>query len=346
VTLRITATAIIALGDYRHKVHPARIYKLPEMLSGNDSTMEGDPRLELNRDVTLRNIGRMLRETLLEWNRDRAQRMGASVAFYALLSLAPLLIILVTLAAMILGPQAAEGQLAYEVEHLIGFDAAKTLQAVVADANRPGVGFAATLISTITLILGASSVAVELQDTLNTILRVPGPRRTFIGFIAYTIRDRLYALAIVVAAGFLLLLSVSLSTWITAVGKFFGYLLPYPEGMLRFGEMLVSFVVMTGLLAAIYKVLPEIRLAWTDVIFGACLTSLFLTLGKQPLVFYLGKVSIGSTYGAAESLVVVLVWVYYAAQLFFLGAEFNKVYSRRLGSLRHRRIDEGKSLQL
>src|SRR5260370_564651 len=116
---------------------------------------------------------------------------------------------------------AAEGQLAYQIQHLIGFEAAKTLQAIVADAVRPGVGFAATLISTIALILGASSVAVELQDTLNAIWRVPGPRRTFLASIAYTIRDRLYALAIVVAAGFLLLLSVSLSTWIAAVGKFF-----------------------------------------------------------------------------------------------------------------------------
>jgi membrane protein len=271
--------------------------------------------------------------------------MGASLAFYALLSLAPLLIILVTLAAVILGPQAAEGQFAYEVEHLIGFDAAKTLQAIVADAVRPGVGFAATLVSTIALILAASSFAVELQDTLNTIWRVAGPRRTFLGFIAYTIRDRLYALAIVVAAGILLLLSVGLSTWIAAVGKFFGYLLPYPESLLRFGEILLSFVVMTALLAAIYKVLPEVPLAWNDVIIGACLTSLLLTLGKQPLAFYLGKVSIGSTYGAAGSLVVILVWVYYSAQLFFLGAEFNKVYTRRFGSLKQRRLDQGTSLQ-
>lgn len=311
------------------------------MLSGNESTIDRSPRRRFKLGRPLRNIGDMLRETCLEWNRDCAQRMGASVAFYALLSLAPLLIILVTLAAAILGQKAAEGQLAYEVEHLIGFEAAKTFQAIVADAVSPGVGFAATLVSAITLILGASSVAVELQDTLNTIWRVRGPRRTFLGFIAYTIRDRLYALAIVVAAGFLLLLSVSFSTWIAAVGKFFDYLLPYPEGMLRFGEMLVSFVVMTVLLAAIYKILPEVPLAWTDVMLGACLTSFLLTLGKQPLAFYLGKVSIGSTYGAAGSLVVVLVWVYYSAQLFFFGAEFNKVYTHRLGSLRLRRLSEG-----
>ncbi len=316
------------------------------MFTGNGSTIDRAPGREFKLGVSLENLGGMLRETFLEWNRDRAQRMGASIAFYTLLSLAPLLIILVTLAAVIIGPEAAEGQLAYEAEHLIGFEAAKTLQSVVADAVRPGVGFAATLVSAITLVLGASSVAVELQDTLNTIWRVPGPSRTFLGFIAYTIRDRLYALAIVVAAGILLLLSVGLSTWIAAVGKFFGYLLPYPEGMLRFGEILVSFVIMTVLLAAIYKVLPEVPLAWTDVILGACLTSLLLTLGKQPLAFYLGKVSTGSTYGAAGSLVVILVWVYYSAQLFFLGAEFNKVYTHRLGSLKQRRVNEGTSLQL
>ena len=276
----------------------------------------------------------MLEETWREWNRDRAQRMGASIAFYAVLSLAPLLVILVTLAALIWGPRAAEGRLAYEAQNLIGFEAAKTLQAIVADAVRPGVGSLATLVSAISLVVGASSVAVELQDTLNTIWSVAAPRRSFLGFIGYTIRDRLYAVAFVVGGGFLLLLSVGLSTWIAAVGKFFGYLLPCPEGILHLSEMLVSFVVVTVLLAVIYKVLPDVRLAWRDVIIGASLTSLLLTLGKQPLAFYLGKISIGSTYGAAGSLAVLLVWVYYSAQLFFLGAEFSKVYTHRMGSLR------------
>ena len=294
----------------------------------------------------LRDIGGILQETFLEWNHDRAQRMGASVAFYTLLSLAPLLIILVTLAAMIFGPQAAEGRLAYEVKNLIGFEEAKTLQELVMNANRPGIGLAAAALSAITLILGASSVAGELQDALNTIWQAPGPSRTFLECIAYLIRDRLYALAIVVAAGFVLLLSVSLSTWIAAASKFFHSLLPYPEGALRIAESLVSFLVMTVLLAALYKILPEVPLAWGDVIIGACFTSLLLTIGKQPLAVYLGKVSVGSAYGAAGSLVVVLVWVYYSAQLFFLGAEFNKVYTRRLGLLRHRRIDDGAHLQL
>ena len=284
--------------------------------------------------VGLRDIGWMLRQTFLEWNRDRAQRMGAAVAFYALLSLAPLLIVLVALVATILGTKAAEGQLALEAQDLIGLEQARALQAMVRNADEPGIGFAATLLSAVTLFLSASSVAAEIQDALNTIWQVPGPRRTLLNSVFYLIGERFYALGMVLGAGFLLLLSVSLSASIAAIGKFFHFWLPYPEAVLESAESLVSFAVVTLILAAFYKILPDLPLHWSDVIAGAVLTSLLFTLGKQPLAFYLGKVSFGSAYGAAGSLVVILVWVYYSAQLFFLGAEFTKVYTRRLGSLK------------
>jgi membrane protein len=283
----------------------------------------------------LRDIGWMFRQTFLEWNQDRAQRMGAAVAFYALLSLAPLLIFLVALAATILGNEAAEGQLALEAQDLIGIEEARALQAMVLNADKPGIGFAATLLSAVTLFFSASSVAAEIQDALNTIWQVSGPRRTLLHSVFYLIGERFYALGMVLGAGFLLLLSVSLSASIAAIGKFFHFWLPYPEAVLESVESLVSFAVITFILAVFYKILPDLRLQWSDVIAGAVLTSLLFTLGKQPLAYYLGKVSFGSTYGAAGSLVVILVWVYYSAQLFFLGAEFTKVYTRRLGSLKH-----------
>ena len=285
--------------------------------------------------VRLRDIRWLLRQTFLEWNRDRAQRMGASVAFYALLSLAPLLIFLVALAATILGTKAAEGQLALEAQDLIGLEEARALQALVLNADKPGIGFAATLLSAVTLFISASSVAVEIQDALNTIWHVPGPCRTLLSSVFYVIGERFYALGMVLVAGCLLLISVSLSTSIAAIGKFVHFWLPYSEAVLESAESLVSFAVTTIILAAFYKILPDLHLQWSDVMAGAVLASLLFTLGKQPLAFYLGKVSFASAYGAAGSLVVILVWAYYSAQLFFLGAEFTKVYTRRLGSLKH-----------
>jgi len=274
----------------------------------------------------------MIREAGNEWLEDQAQRLGASLAFYTLLSLAPLLVISVAIAGLAFGREAANGQLAWQIQNLVGLDQAKGLQAIVQSAQRPVVGLLATTLSLATLAFSASSAAADLQDALNTIWRVPSPssQGLFANLIRFA-RNRLSPLLMVLGGGVLLLASVAFSTWIAALGKFF-HSFRIPETALHTAVFFLSFVVITIIFAAIYKILPEVRLAWTDVIVGASVSSLLFTAGKQLIALYLGKVGVGSAYGAAGSLVVVLIWVYYSAQLFFLGAEFTKIYARTRGS--------------
>jgi membrane protein len=275
----------------------------------------------------------MFKETVSEWVNDKAPRLGASLAFYTLLSLAPLLVVIVAVAAFVYGPEAARGQLVWQIQGLVGPDGARAIQGLVQGAYKPGTGVIATLLGFLTLVFGASSVVVELRDALNTIWHVPlDCFNTGLSSIFRLVKERFYSFAMILGVGFLLLVSLVLNAWIAAMGKFFASALPTPESLLHVATFLISFVVSTFLFAAIYKMLPDVRLEWSDVAVGASVTSLLFTIGKQLIGLYLGKTSFGSTYGAAGSLVIVLVWVYYSAQLFFLGAEFTKVYTKTLGS--------------
>ena len=291
--------------------------------------------------VPLREWISMIREAGNEWLADQAQRLGASLAFYTLLSLAPLLVITVALAGLVFGREAAGGQLAWQIQNLVGLDEARGLQAVVQSAQRPALGLFATLLSLATLAFSASSAAAELQDALNTIWHVPSPpaHGLFANLVQF-VRNRFNPLLLVLGGGVLLVASVAFSTWIATLGKFF-HPFQIPEAALHAWLFLLSFLVITLIFAAIYKILPNVRLAWSDVIIGACVSSLLFTVGKQLIALYLGKLSVGSAYGAAGSLVVVLLWVYYSAQLFFLGAEFTKVYARTRGS--HRPAPENRT---
>jgi membrane protein len=277
-------------------------------------------------------IETLLKEAANEWVEDQAQRLGASLAFYTLLSLAPLLVVSVAVAALVYGEEAARGQLVWQLETLIGVNEAKGLQAFIEGAHKPAAGAFAAILSLVTLVISASSMVAELQDALNTIWRVAaGPKQSWRCFAIQFLRNRLHAIAIVLSGGIFLLASLAFSTWVAAVGKF----LPssrIPEAALHLASFVFSFVVITVIFAAIYKILPDLPLRWGDVIVGACVSSLLFTAGKQILALYLGKVSFDSVYGATGSLVVILVWVYYSAQLFFLGAEFTKVYARQHGS--------------
>jgi membrane protein len=275
----------------------------------------------------------MFKETVSEWVNDKAPRLGASLAFYTLLSLAPLLVVIVAVAALVYGQEAARGQLVWQIQGLVGTDGAKAIQGLVQGAYKPGTGVIATLLGFLTLAFGASSVVVELRDALNTIWHVPLDRGgTGLSSIFRLAKERFYSFAMILGIGFLLLVSLVLNAWIAAMGKFFTSALPTPESLLHMATFLISFLVITFLFAAIYKMLPGVSLKWSDVAVGASVTSLLFTIGKQLIGLYLGKTSFGSTYGAAGSLVIVLVWVYYSAQLFFLGAEFTKVYTKTFGS--------------
>ena len=281
----------------------------------------------------LKELLELLKETVSEWLDDKAPRLGASLAFYTLLSLAPLLIVIVAVAALVYGQEAARGQLVWQIQDLVGPDGAKVIQDLIQGAYRPGTGVVASLLGLLTLVFGASSVVVELRDALNTIWHVPpDSRNTGFASLFRLAKERFYSFALILGVGFLLLVSLVLNAWIAAMGSFFGSFLPTPEAVLHAATFLFSFVVITFLFAAIYKLLPDVHLRWSDVAIGASVTSLLFTIGKQLIGLYLGKASFGSTYGAAGSLVIVLVWVYYSSMLFFLGAEFTKIYTKTFGS--------------
>jgi membrane protein len=280
-----------------------------------------------------RRAGALMGEIFDHWSQDDAPRLAAALAYYTILSSAPLLVISIAMADRVFGQQAVQGQLAWEIQTLVGGDAAQAIQGVLRDAHRPSSGLIATLLSIATLVVGASSVVVELHSALNLIWGIPEDEATgwFRNVLAF-IKQRLYSSLLVIAAGCLLLISLAASVFISTIGNLFQSLLPAPEWALHLAAFGASFVVITLLFAAIYKLIPDIRLRWSDVAIGASVTSLLFTIGKQLLAVYLGRVGFESTYGAAWTVVIFLVWVYYSAQLFFLGAEFTKVYTRNYGS--------------
>lgn len=279
------------------------------------------------------NLKQLLSQTADEWSKDNAQRLGASLAFYSLLSLSPLLVVMVAIAASVFGKEAVRGQLAWEIRNVMGPLAGQAVQAMLVGARKSSGSTLATVLSVLTVLFGASSAVIELQSALNLIWRVPSSNtNTVLGSIVVFIKERFFSFALIIGSGLLVLASVVWSAWIAIMGRLFSSLLPIPESLLHLANFLASFVAITFVFAAIYKVVPNVRLKWSDVLVGASVTSLVFTVGKQLIGLYLGKESFASTYGAAGSLVILLVWVYYSAQLFFFGAEFTKVYTHRHGS--------------
>lgn len=265
--------------------------------------------------------------------RHKLPRLGAALAFYTMLSLAPLLIVVVAIAGRVYGRQAAVGQLVWQIQDLVGRDAAQAITAVVNAAHHPASGVIATVLGLVTLFFGASSAMVELRDDLNVIWEVPpapdkGRLKTILGML----RNRTLAFAMVLAIGLFLLMSVAINTILAGLGRYFEWYLPTSEWILQSGIFIVSFTVFTLLFGTIYKILPEVPNTWGDVWPGAVVTSLLFTIGKLLIGLYLGKTGTTSAYGAAGSLVIILIWVYYSAQIFFLGAEFTHAYAEHYGS--------------
>jgi membrane protein len=267
----------------------------------------------------------LLKETYVEWDRHQVPKLGAGLAYYTVLSLAPLLIVVITVVGMVLGPKAAQGEIIAQIQGLVGPEGAEAIQAVIANANQPKTGIVASLLGLITLFLGASGVFAELHDALNTIW--DAPPRPGSGLLSM-IRERFLSFGMVLAIGFLLLVSLVVSAGVAAAATFMGGVLPVPGFVLQGANLLLSLGVITVLFAMIYRFLPSERVPWRDVWIGAAATAVLFSIGKLLIGMYLGKASVGSAYGAAGSLVVVLVWVYYSAQIFFFGAEFTHVYAR------------------
>ncbi|MBK5291469.1 MAG: YihY/virulence factor BrkB family protein [Acidobacteriia bacterium] len=273
----------------------------------------------------------LLGDALQAWYQHNAPRLGASLAFYTILSLAPLLIVVIAVASLISGRQAAESQIVWQIQNLAGTAGAEVTRQLIAGAHEPASGVLATTLGLLALFLGATAVVAELRDALNTIWDIPMQTRPWSSSVIRILRERILSFVMVLGAGFLLLVSLIVNAFLAAVGSFFKGVLPMPEYVLQGLTSLLSFVVIAGLFALIYKVMPDVDLKWRDVAPGAALTSLLFSLGKLVIGLYLGKTSLGSSYGAAGSLMVLLVWVYYSAQVFLLGAEFTQVFSRRYG---------------
>jgi membrane protein len=277
--------------------------------------------------LLLKALPQVFRQASSEWINDNAPRLGASLAFYTLLSLAPVIVIAVAVAAVVYGQEAAQGRLASDIQDIAGHDVARTIQEMIIRAYQPRTGVIATLLGLATLAFGASSMFVELHGAMNTIWDVPLPHdQTNAATIIRLIRDRFYSFATVLGIGFLLLVSLVLNAWIAAMG------IAVP----RFATFLILYLVIAVLFATLYKIVPDVTLKWSDVALGALITSLLFTIGKQLIGLYFAHASFGSTYSAAGSPMIVLLWVYYSAQLFFWGAEFSKVYTRTMGSQRYR----------
>lgn len=279
--------------------------------------------------MNLQAIWKLLQETFKEWNEDKASRLAAALAYYTIFSIAPLLIIVIAIAGAVFGEEAARGQIVGQIQGLIGREGAEFIEAAIQNANKPQTGAIASIISFLVLILGATGLFTELQDSLNTIWEVkPKPGRGILNIF----RQRFLSFAMVIGIGFLLLVSLVISTALTALVTYFSNMIPGVDFIWQIVNFILSFAITTLLFGSIFKVLPDVKITWSDVLIGSVITSILFSIGRFLLGQYLGNGSFGSTYGAAGSLVVILAWVNYAAQILFFGAEFTQVYARRYGS--------------
>jgi membrane protein len=270
------------------------------------------------------------KQTFKEFGEDKAPRLGAALAYYTIFSIGPLLLIAVAMAGIFLGQEAAQGQVSAQLDKVFGSTTAKSVEQMVQAAAKPKSGTIATLIGIVMLLFGASGVFGQLKDALNTIWNVE-PKKA--GGIKGFIKERFLSMAMVLGIGFLLLVTLVFDAVVSAMGDYLGRIVG-GEALLYAIQLVISLGLSIVLFAAIFRILPDLKIAWRDVWLGAVITALLFVLGKFALGLYLGKAAVGSSYGAAGSLVVLLVWVYWSAQILFLGAEFTQVYARTFGSLK------------
>ena len=264
------------------------------------------------------------------WSDDYASSMGAALAYYTVFSMAPLLIIAIAVAALVFGEQAAHDAIVGQLRALLGEDGTKGVQMLLSNAKRPEEGAISTAIGFVMLLIGATTVFAELESDLNRIFKAKAPTGSGIWHFIHT---RLLSIGMVMAIGFLLLVSLIISAALSAWGKYWGGLFGDMEALLHAVNFVVSMAVVTVLFALMYKILPSVRIPWRDVWMGAFITALLFSLGKFLIGLYIGKTGVASSYGAAGTLVVLLVWVYYSAQIFLFGAEFTKAYASSRGTL-------------
>jgi len=280
--------------------------------------------------LPLREWWDLLKQAAFAWIDDAAASMGAALAYYTTFSLAPMLVIAIAVAGFVFGPQAAHGELVHQLGGVVGEDGARVVEGLLRNASHPGSSVLASIIGVVTLLVGATSVFVELQSSLDRIWRAPALKEA--GAVKELLKSRLLSFGMVIALGFLLVVSLILDSVLSAISSWGGTHLPGGIPLLRVLNLVVAFVVTTMLFAMTYRILPRARIAWSDVWIGAIVTSVLFTAGKYLIGLYLGYAGVSSSFGAAGSLVVILLWVYYSAQIFLLGAEFTWVYAHSHGS--------------
>lgn len=281
---------------------------------------------------TAAQLGHIMRCAVSEWFEDRCGSKGAALAFYTLFSMAPIMVLVLAVAGFFYGADAAQGQLFGQLKGLMGEKGAAALQLVLAGAQNHGAGLKATLIAGALLLLGATTVFAELKDSLDDIWNVPKPTDSTLWDL---IRTRLLSFGIILVLAFLLMVSLVVSAALTVMENYVGGLWRDATVLLSWLAWLISFLVIAVLFAAIYKLLPRLKLDWRDVVIGALGTAAMFELGKFLIGLYIGNSGVADSFGAAGSTIAILLWVYYSAQIFFLGAEFTRQYAVQLGSLRH-----------
>jgi membrane protein len=271
----------------------------------------------------------ILRRSVAGWWNDNVPRLGASLAYYTLFALAPILVVAIAIGGLVFGPEAIRGEVVGQIQGLIGREGAEAVQAMLEGASRPGSSIAATVAGIITFFLGATGAFLELQTALNAIWHVE-PKSDG-SYWRVLVMQRVISFGLVVALGFLLLTSLLVSAALAAIHRYMGNAFPGVVVLWEALNVIVSLTVITLLFALIYKVLPDVKLSWRDVWIGALVTAGLFSIGRLVIGLYLGTASIASTYGAAGSVVVILIWVYYSAQIILLGAEFTRAYVDEFG---------------
>jgi membrane protein len=279
----------------------------------------------------------LVKATFSSWLNDYAPSMGAALAYYTLFSIAPLLLIVISTAGLVFGEQAVRGEIFDQLRGLMGEQGAQAVQSLLESVSQPEESAAGTIIGTVLLLVGATTVFGELQDAFDRIWRAPAKGEA--GWWK-VLRGRLLSFGMILGIGFLLIVSLVFSAALAALGKWWGTYFPGLEVLAIAVNFVFSFALMTAMFAMLYKFMPRVKIAWKDVWAGAVVTALLFAVGKLLIGLYIGKSAISSGYGAAGSLVVVLVWVYYSAQIFLLGAEFTRIYSHAHGSRKEQAVPE------
>jgi len=271
----------------------------------------------------------LVKASVRNWIDDYAPSMGAALAYYTVFSIAPLLVITVAVAALVFGQEAAQSEVLDQLRGLLGPEGAQAVQAMLESAQSPKSGALASTLSIIMLLIGATTVFSELESALNRMWKAP-PQE--ISGLRHLVRTRLLSLGLVLSVGFLLLVSLVVSAALAALGKYWSAWFGGVEALLQGADFVVSLLVFTVLFALMYKLLPRVAIAWRDVWIGAVVTAVLFSIGKFLIGMYIGKAGFSSTYGAAGAVLILLIWVYYSAQIFLLGAEFTRAYAESHGS--------------